>query len=78
MWDSAKTACCITVFCFILSITFATIHLVNIDNNVSNSHFGEFALYILIVTFLSLIIKVSIQQDSKNIISPSNVKILPV
>tara|TARA_B100000795_G_C22665136_1_gene385685 strand:+ start:356 stop:595 length:240 start_codon:yes stop_codon:yes gene_type:complete len=79
MWDSTQTACCVTVFCFILSIVFAVIHLVNITNDVRDGHFGEFALFILIITFLALTIKINIQQDSNKIKKhQTNVKILPV
>ena len=79
MWDSTQSACCVTVFCFILSIVFAAIHLVNITNNVRDGHFGEFALFILVITFLALIIKISIQRDSNKIKKNQvNVKILPV
>ena len=63
MCDSVKISCCITMMCFVLAISLAVLSLIDVENGVANSHFGEAAIYVFAITLLALLVKISIKQD---------------
>ena len=74
MVNSVEISCAITFICFCISLTFAIIYLNNIQNN---NHFGEGALYMLMITILACIINGGIRNDQKAQ-RARNVKITPL
>lgn len=58
---------------FVLVISLAVLSLIDVENGVVNSHFGEAAIYVFAITFLALLVKISIKQDQ----TIARTKILP-
>ena len=73
MVDSSTISSCIIVFGLCLTIVFSILYLIDIENNVKNSHYGEATIIVFGTAFIILIIKISIPANILNAYSKSKV-----
>jgi len=70
--------CCFAMICFVLSISSGIIYIVSTHISETDNHFGEIAIYTIVVTLVLWIINVNIQEDNKEDNKRSSTKVTPV